>query len=100
MNKTPTIQLFRPYSLEKGKDYLYRERGIDPERKKPLIVKFISYDPCPAIVIISDPSGCKIRCPRADLFETEANNFQDTPLLLSSMSGGKAIRLEGGENQF
>ena len=100
MFKAPSIQFVRPYSFARGKEYFYREREIDCERNSPSIVKFVSYDPCPAIVIISDPSGRKVRCPRDDLFELKANSFKKTPPQLSSIVKGETSGLERGEKQF
>jgi hypothetical protein len=97
MYKSPAVQFIHPYSLERGKDYFYREREIDCKHNTFFIVKFVSYEPCPATVIIQELSGRKIRCPRDDLFELKENNIQDTPLQPSSKARGLISRFELGE---
>ncbi len=98
MSSTPSIQFIRPYSLIGGKDYFYREGELYGTRITTSIVKFVAYDPCPAIVIIIDPSGRKIRCQRDNLFELKENNYQNTPLQLSSNLRGQTDRLEPSNN--
>ena len=61
-------QLTHPITFEEGKDYfLMEQREVDPEQVQ-VAVEFISYDPCPAFIIVRDEKGEKWRCPREDLF--------------------------------
>jgi len=60
--------LIHPETLETGatyilKDFLDRDRKIAWEP-----VRFISYAPCPGIVIVANSSGSKLRVQRDDLF--------------------------------
>jgi hypothetical protein len=84
MNIT-TFQYFRPQSLESGKVYLYREHRVDGEFGALKIVKFIAYDPCPAIVVIRDTGGLKTRCLREDLFELKEDQRKQASMQLSSI---------------
>lgn len=74
MNKSPKFQFIRPYTFERGKYYIFRERQLGSGRKAPSVVKFIAYDACPAWVIIQDSRGLKMRCLREDIFEIN-NDF-------------------------
>lgn len=62
------LELVQPETFENGGEYFWfdgRERG----RKKELVrVRFFSYDPCPAFVIVTTEIGKKHRCPREALF--------------------------------
>lgn len=84
MHTTTTFQFTRPEYFERGKVYLYREREVDGNRRAPSIVKFVTYDPCPAILIIRDFFGRKSRCLRDDLFELKEDQHQQSSMLLSS----------------
>jgi len=85
MHTTTTFQYIRPQSFECGKDYLYRERQLDGVRRAPSIVKFIAYDPCPAMVIIRDFDDRKSRCLRDDLFELKEDHPQQISVQLPSI---------------
>lgn len=98
MHPKTTFQFIRPYSLEYGKVYFYREREFDGERKTPSIVKFVTYDPCPAIVIIRDFGGRRNRCLRDDLFELNEFQRQRNTLRLSLLFKRLTRKLELGES--
>jgi hypothetical protein len=85
MKTITTFQFIRPHSLESRKVYLYRERELDGECRIPSIIKFVTYDPCPAIVIIRDVRGRNIRCSRDSLFELKDDQRQHTSMQLSSL---------------
>jgi hypothetical protein len=84
MHTTTTFQFTRPQYFESGKVYLYREREVDGNRGAPSIVKFVTYDPCPAILIIRDFVGRSSRCLRDDLFELKEDQHQQSSMQLSS----------------
>jgi len=96
MHTTTTFQFNRPQSFESGKVYLYRERWVDGKRRAPSIVKFVTYDPCPAIVIIRDFGGRKTRCLRDDLFELKEDQRQQASMQLSSTFRRQTSKLEAG----
>jgi hypothetical protein len=58
----------RPQTLVEGQRYSRLERGQDGDRATYTEVLFIAYTSCPAVVIISNGSGHKMRCLREDLF--------------------------------
>jgi hypothetical protein len=60
--------LIRPHTLEEGKQYLLVENQDGNNDIFLTTVKFVSYTACPAIVIITDGAGRRIRCLRDDLF--------------------------------
>jgi hypothetical protein len=68
-------KLTRPGTLEQGKLYLHSVYKSDDNGGNVSLIRFSSYTACPAIVIIIDRKGKKIRCARDDLFE-----LKDTPL--------------------
>jgi hypothetical protein len=98
MHTTTIFQFIRPYSLERGKVYLYRERELDGERRIPSIVKFVTHDPCPAIVIICDAGGRKTRCSRDDLFEMKEDQRQQASMQLSSIFRRQTNEIEFGDS--
>jgi hypothetical protein len=55
----------RPPTFVEGLQYLLKNGGSE---SGPTPVRFLRYDPCPAIVIVADPVGQVLRCPREDLF--------------------------------
>ena len=97
MHTTTTFQFIRPQSFDSGKVYLYREREVDGNRGAPLIVKFVTYDPCPAILIIRDFVGRKTRCLRDDLFELKEDQRQQSSMQLSSTFKQLSNKLEFGD---
>ena len=97
MHTTTIFQFIRPHSLERGKVYLFRERELDGERRIPSIVKFVTHDPCPAIVIIRDFSGRKLRCLREDLFELRDDQRHQASMQLSSIFRRLTRKLKPGE---
>ncbi|MGD0005843.1 MAG: hypothetical protein ABSE06_16630 [Anaerolineaceae bacterium] len=68
-------KLIRPGTLEIGATYLLRD-FIPPDRKIAWVpVRFVSYVPCPGIVIVANGRGSKMHVQRQDLFCT--GGFQD-----------------------
>lgn len=63
-------KLSRPASLQDQMIYLRIKRcfSVDPIKYEP--VKFLSYDPCPALVWVCSVDGRVSRCPRDELFST------------------------------
>lgn len=65
------VNLKRPKTLKEGQGYPWQEStsaAIGPSRQQ---VTFVSYDPCPAFVIVRDEEGKRWRCPREVLFTLE-----------------------------
>ena len=58
--------LFRPDTLKEGTIYLWVSPCQPPLTRVP--VSFISYCPCPAMVIVADREGEKLRIPRDEIF--------------------------------
>ena len=98
MHTSTTFQFIRPQSFDSGKVYLYREREVDGNRGAPSIVKFVTHDPCPAIVIVRNFGGRKTRCLRDDLFELKGDQRQQTSKQLSSIFKRQSSKLEAGES--
>ncbi len=96
MHITTTFHFIRPQSFDSEKVYLYREREVDGIRGAPSIVNFVTYDPCPAIVIIRDFSGHKTRCLRDDLFELKEDQRQQASMQPSSIFRRHTNKLEFG----
>jgi hypothetical protein len=68
-------KLIHPATLEAGATYLLRD-FLPRDRKIAWVpVSFVSYAPCPGIVVVANSGGSKLRVPRADLFFT--GGFQD-----------------------
>jgi len=61
----------RPSTFEKGRSYLLRLRQGNGETPEYVPVKFLEYEPCPAVVSVSDGEGKLWRIPREDLFACE-----------------------------
>lgn len=61
-------KLTRPRRMEVGGTYLWREasRAGNAGRCRPIIL--VSYDPCPALLIVRDAEGTRWRCPRDEIF--------------------------------
>jgi hypothetical protein len=69
---TRVIQLIRPLQLEEGEEYTRVEIKRNPPNRPVLHrVKFVTHDPSPAMVIVLDSSGKKIRCPRDEIFVSD-----------------------------
>jgi hypothetical protein len=64
--------LDRPVSFYSDKRYLYWMPSLNNHQVDPSIVRFSSYTASPAFVIVEIVSGQRIRCPRDDLFEINA----------------------------
>ena len=58
-----------PQTLYKGKFYFYRESSVINIQETQSLVIFEGYTACPALVVIRDKSGNKIRCSRDNLIE-------------------------------
>ena len=58
----------RPGTLVEGHLYLLRVNGASGSGELYSSVEFVSYDACPAMVIVRDTAGRRYRCPREDLF--------------------------------
>ena len=63
-----TFDFVSPATLEEGQDYYHFETLLGQSGEGQItIVKFLSYDPCPAMAIIEDETGHR-RCCRDELF--------------------------------
>lgn len=68
-------KLIRPATLETGATYILRD-FLPRDRKIAWVpVSFVSYEPCPGIVVVVNGGGSNLRVPRDDLFF--AGGFQD-----------------------
>lgn len=75
----PEMLLDLPVSLEVGREYDLLERGNNGCKPVLTPVRFVAYDPCPALVIVAH-GGRRMRCPRDKLFEKdEGQAMDDTP---------------------
>ena len=63
--------IVRPITLDKGKEYLIRVHQDIGHNSVYLPVRFISYHPCPALVVVGDVKGQFWRIPRDDIFLAE-----------------------------
>ncbi len=68
----PICILTRPKTLDNGKEYYLRVRQANGSYPTYIPIKFIDYDPCPALVLITQGDGHIWRAAREDLFTTEA----------------------------
>jgi hypothetical protein len=64
----PKSELIRPTTFETGREYLFLEQWSKGRKGALTPVKFYTYDPCPAFVIVRTEMGNKWRCPRDELF--------------------------------
>jgi len=62
------ISKIHPDTLVEGRRYLLRIRQTVVPGCALVPVVFYRYDSCPAIVIVMDDSGQKVRIPRDDLY--------------------------------
>ncbi len=63
--------MLRPINLNQGKEYLIRVHQDNGHIPVYLPVRFISYHPCPALVVVGDGKGQFWRVPRDDIFLAE-----------------------------
>ncbi len=61
----------RPTTLEIGNRYLFLGNQDDCHPVSWELVSFISYTPCPAVVIVATIGGKRMRIAREELFERE-----------------------------
>jgi hypothetical protein len=71
ISKTPETIMLHPLTLNEGKDYLLRVHNGNGHHPVYLPVRFISYHPCPGLVVVGDGNGQQWRVPRDDLFIPE-----------------------------
>lgn len=64
----PYLNLSRPYNLIEGEHYIYIDMCSGEPKLEFLDVQFIAYTSCPAIVIVLDGSGQKVRVLREELY--------------------------------
>jgi len=64
--------MVRPITLDKGKEYLIQVHQDNGHIPVYLPVRFISYHPCPGLVVIGDGHGQQWRVPRDELFIPES----------------------------
>ena len=60
--------MVRPITLDKGKEYLIQVHQDNGHIPVYLPVRFISYRPCPDLVVVGDGNGQSWRGPRDDVF--------------------------------
>lgn len=63
-----TAKLTRPRRMEVGGTYLWREPSKAGNMDEYQPVTLVSYDPCPALLIVRDADGRRCRCPRDEIF--------------------------------
>jgi hypothetical protein len=63
--------IVRPPTYTKGRSYLLRLRQGNGKAPEYVPVIFVEYEPCPAVVCVSDEDGKLWRIPREDLFTCE-----------------------------
>jgi hypothetical protein len=68
------VKLKRPETLEEGEKYLWQENTELAYDASPQQVTFVSYYPCPALVVIQDEEGKKCRCLRGEIFTRETTD--------------------------
>jgi hypothetical protein len=68
--KTEKIMV-RPLTLDDGKEYLIRVHQDNGDKSVYLSVRFISYHPCPALIVVGDGNGQFWRVPRDEIFLAE-----------------------------
>ena len=62
------LKLTRPGTLESGRFYLRQKPSSVNNYVIATLVRFSGYTACPAVVIVQDRMGNRIRCSRDDLF--------------------------------
>jgi len=71
----PILGIIRPATLDDGSKYLLRtpnSNGHDPDY---IPVKFVSYDSCPAWVVVRNGDGNLLRIPREDIYTYEISDY-------------------------
>jgi len=63
-----TAKLTRPRRMEVGGTYLWREPSKAADLDGCRLVILVSYEPCPALLIVRDAEGKRWRCPRDEIF--------------------------------
>ena len=71
ITKTTETVMIHPITLNEGKDYLLQVLQDNGHNPVYLPVRFISYQPCPGLVVIGDGNGQQWRVPRDELFIPE-----------------------------
>jgi hypothetical protein len=69
-------KLVQPDTFEIHGDYFWLERKDNGRKVEMVPVRFSSYDPCPAFVIVATEIGKKHRCPREAVYEKPNGNFK------------------------
>jgi hypothetical protein len=67
--------MIRPLTLNEGKDYFFRVHQDNGHNPVYLPVRFISYQPCPELVVIGDGNGQQGKVPRDDLFIPDMKRY-------------------------
>jgi hypothetical protein len=73
ITKTPETIMIHPLTLNEGKDYLLRVHHDNGHNPVYLPVRFISYHPCPGLVVVSDGNEQLCRVHSDDIFVAEGN---------------------------
>ena len=71
----PILAITSPDTLENGGKYLLRTRKNDGRDPFYIPVRFVSYDSCPAWVVVNDNDGNLLRIPREDVFTYEVSDY-------------------------
>ena len=66
-----------PHTLSEGTRYLYLDQSSPAVDQPATSVQFIAHTSCPAIVVILDGDGRRVRCKRECLFEAGADGQCD-----------------------
>ena len=77
------FKLTRPETLIEGEYYVCLDGRYSYEPAIP-IAQFIAYTSCPAIVVVSNGSGQRVRCPRDRLF----NRQPETNIRINGINDG------------
>lgn len=69
-------KLVRPNTFQRGIPYFYSDETqapgsfVNPRKMTP--IRFVTYDVCPAYIIVKNGSGERWRCPRDNIYEVFA----------------------------
>jgi hypothetical protein len=67
-------KLIQPETFENNGVYFWLEGRENGKKKELVQVRFSSYDPCPAFVIVATEIGKKHRCPREAVYAERAQH--------------------------
>jgi hypothetical protein len=71
--------LTRPENLQVGNRYLHRTPRTVLSEPACTPVILLAYDACPALVIVRDPDGRRLRCPREEIYSAAEAGADPVP---------------------